>query len=45
MKRLLKAVRQFVAATLVADDPSPELSRLDQEDLAAHARYVLERYL
>ncbi|QOD02619.1 hypothetical protein [Pseudarthrobacter sp. BIM B-2242] len=41
MKRLAEAVRRFVAANIVGDDPNPELSRLDQEDIVAHARYVL----
>ncbi|HSO90435.1 MAG TPA: hypothetical protein VLR70_04730 [Arthrobacter sp.] len=43
MKRLLKAVRRFVEHNVVCDDPSPELSRLDQEDRIAQTRYVLDR--
>jgi len=43
MRRLLQAVRSFVAANIVADDPNPELSRLDQEDIVAKARYMSQR--
>jgi hypothetical protein len=42
MRRLAEAVRRFVAENIVADDPHPELSRLDEEDIVAQARYELE---
>jgi hypothetical protein len=45
MKRLLEAWRQFMVENIVGDDPNPGLSRLDEEDLAAHARYTLDRLL
>ncbi|MEV7635469.1 hypothetical protein AB0N71_04725 [Pseudarthrobacter enclensis] len=42
MKRLLQMLYHFVAQNLVGDDPTMELSRLDQEGAAAHARYLIE---
>ncbi|WP_170835416.1 hypothetical protein [Arthrobacter alpinus] len=40
MKRLHEAFRRFVAKHIVAIDPRPELSFLDQDDRLAHGEYV-----
>ncbi|WP_170835425.1 hypothetical protein [Arthrobacter alpinus] len=40
MKRLHDAFRQFVVKHIVAIDPCPELSFLDQNDRLAHGEYV-----
>lgn len=44
MKRMIEAARRFVARNIVGDDPNPDLSRLDEEDIVAHARYALEGF-
>ncbi|WP_354254571.1 hypothetical protein [Arthrobacter sp. UYEF21] len=41
---MVEAVRRLVRENVVSDDPNPELSRLDEEDILAHARYALDGF-